>query len=148
MVNKARYEEGLNDFTYCDSLSVYHPNKNPALITSALGFKPRVAHRAGEQHQTPTGRPLDGEWDEAYRDAELEVRDGEDIAMCLSRLAEQLKPAAHFLTQLTEEGGRIQCFLGVFANGLCDQEFPAKLLKAFGQLNVDLRIDYYGPRAE
>ena len=144
MSKKAHYAAGLNDFTYSASLCIHHPNIHPDQITNELGLAPTVTHCPGEQRTTPKGTPLNGVWESSYWTAELDVIDGEDVSAFLSRLIDRLTPATDFLNQISKEGAQIECFLGLFATALCDQCIPAKRLSRLGQLNVDLRLDYYG----
>ena len=71
--------------------------------------------------------------------------DGDDTPTFLARLVNELAPAKDFLNQLADEGGETECFIGIFADRLCDQLFPPKLLSSLGQLAIGVRLDYYGP---
>jgi hypothetical protein len=141
---KARHTFGLNDFEYRASLHVDHPSIEPDVISRSIPLEPTRFHRAGEPRRTPTGQPLEGNYPSTHWFAELPTRDGEDLSGFLAGMTRTLEPAATFLQQIAAEGGRTECFLGVFAFALCDQLFPAEQLATLGKLCVDLRIDYYG----
>jgi hypothetical protein len=141
---KARFKSGLLDFEYCASLHICQAQLDPDLVSQALGMQAICAHRAGDTRQTPTGHQLFGVYDRGYWSVDLETRNGEDIAEFLSRVTADLAPSEAFMQSVVNEGGRIECFIGVFANRLCDQILPATLLSKLGQLGIDLRLDYYG----
>jgi hypothetical protein len=79
---------------------------------------------------------------------ELDAPDGVALAESLGSIAEQLRPNGQFLRMLVDEGGRVELFVGLFANRLCDQVLPYPLLEALSKLRLDLRLDYYGPNSE
>jgi hypothetical protein len=140
---KARYVAGMNDFEYCASLSIRHPRIDPVEITRSLGMAPEVTHRVGDQRRMPNGRLLSGSYDSTYWTAELVTRGGEDIPTFVAKLSKTLRPSRDFLRQIHDEGGATECFMGIFAKGLCDQLFSAELLADLGELRLGLRLDYY-----
>jgi hypothetical protein len=143
MVKKAHYIAGMNDFKYCVSLWIEHPNYDPDSISAELSLKPQVVHRAGDRRQTPKGRPLSGNYDRTYWNTEIDLSDGIDISESLAPIVRGLQPHQQFLKQLIDGGGVIQLFVGLFATGLCDYVLSNALLREFGDLHIDLRLDYY-----
>lgn len=144
-MTKAIYVCGLNDFEYCVSLHVEHPSICPAEITQALQLSPDRCVSVGESKRTPAEKAGRGVYSRTHWHKELTPQAGQSIPEFLSTLIEQLSPAKSFLTQVVSEGGEIECFIGVFANGLCDQSYPPDLLRTLGTLGVSLRFDYYKP---
>lgn len=140
---KTRVKVGLLDFEYTASLFIAHPQLNPDDVSHALKMSPRRSHRAGEARRTPVGRPLAGVYPTGCWSVELETRDGEDVAEFLMRIVRKFESAKTFLRGIVDDGGDVECFVGLFATQLCDQIFPAKLLYDLGQLGIDLRLDYY-----
>jgi hypothetical protein len=143
MLKKVRVKVGLVDFEYCASLHIEHPQLNPDLVSDALQITPIKSHRAGDPRSTPAGQPSRGVYDSGYWTVDLEARDGEDVAQFLWRTVNELGPAERFLRRIVDTGGRIECFMGLFATRLCDQVVPCELLLRLGQIGIDLRLDYY-----
>ena len=135
----------LNGFEYCASLHIEHPQLDPDVVSHTLKLAPRRTHRVGDAPQTPKGNALPGVYQTGCWSADLLTRDGEELAEFLTRITGDLDPAKEFLRRIVDEGGSIQCFIGVFANRCCDNLLPAKLLSTLGQLGIDLRLDFYGP---
>lgn len=75
--------------------------------------------------------------------SELEVRNGENVAQFLDRIVVELSPGHALLRQIVDDGGSVECFIGLFAKALCDQVFPSHILLKLGTLGIDLRLDYY-----
>jgi hypothetical protein len=71
------------------------------------------------------------------------VKQGEELTEFLERIATELSLAKAFLRRIHESGGKIECFIGLFAYSLCDQVYPAAVLHKLGELGIDLRLDFY-----
>jgi hypothetical protein len=142
-MKKGRVTIGLNDFEFCASLHLLHLSLDPDEVTAELNLTPDRTHRAGDARVTPKGTPLDGNYSEGYWRAELEVKQDEQLTEFLERIAKDLSLAKPFLRRLYESGGRIECFVDLFAYSLCDQVYPAALLHKLGELGIDLRLDFY-----
>ncbi len=134
---------GLLDFEYCASLSIIHNDLEPDIASQRLNLVPSRSHRKGDPRTTPIGTPLEGVYKSGYWSVKLETLDGEDLAEFLFRIAQQLHPAKEYLRSVVDDGGTIECFIGIFITGLCDQILPAKLLTQLGELGISLRLDYY-----
>jgi len=145
---RARYQAGLNDFEYCASLHLEHSALDPAVITQALHLEPEHSHFAGEPRRTPKGRSREGVYPSGYWFAKLEVVDGENLEQFLWRVLQRVEPIRELLASITNDNGNAECFVGLFATGLCDQSLSAKLLVEFGQRGIDLRLDYYPSKAK
>jgi len=137
----------LQDFHYSVSLHVSHPDIDPALISQALALQ--ATHRPtrkGEAKTTPKGTPREGHWEFSHWSHSFEiVQDGELVAF-LRHLAERLEPHREFLQRIVEDGGAIECFVGIFTDTNCDQILPFDLLGKLAELRVDLRLDMYGSK--
>lgn len=138
-MKRARYQEGLNDFEYCVSLHVQHPNIDPQRVTEALGIMPDRTIRVGD----PRRNPLNGTHNTSHWSATLNVIDKASLGDSLVALVEKFRPAGDFLRQLVAEGGRIELFFGLFATELCDSLLPYEVLSELADLRIDLRLDYY-----
>jgi hypothetical protein len=131
---QAKYAEGLNEFSYCASLNVSHPSFDPATVSRGLGLQPTRMTQG-----IPNRRYKPSVW--TY---ELPVADGDDLPSFLYRLVELLTPHRSYLEELSDRGAEIECFVGIFADRLCDQIYPHALLAALAELRVNLRLDFYG----
>jgi uncharacterized protein DUF4279 len=142
-MRKTRVKIGLLGFEYRASLHIEHPLLDPNVVSHTLQMKPRSSHRAGDQCHTPKGTPLPGTYPTAIWSADLDTREGEDIAEFLSRIACDLSRAEKFLLGIVNDGECVECYLQLFASRLCDQILPATLLRRLGELGINLRMDYY-----
>jgi hypothetical protein len=137
----------LQDFHYNVSLHVSHPDIDPALISQALALQPtRRATRRGEAKTTPEGMPCVGYWEFSHWSHSFAITQDGELVDFLNRLVGMLEPQREFLQRIVEEGGRVECFVGIFTNTNCDQVLPFDLLGKFADLRVDLRLDLYGSR--
>jgi len=143
ILKRTRVKVGLLDFEYSASLNIVHGDLDPEIASKSLNLVPSRSHRRGDPRQTPKGTPLEGVYTSGYWSVDLETRDGEDLADFLSRIAEQLQPAKRYLRSIADDGGEVECFVGLFAKSLCDQILPARLLTQIGELGINLRLDYY-----
>lgn len=137
--HKAKYSEGLNEFTYCGTLYICHPSIDPASVTASLGITPSRTTRVGDPHRTGANR----RYEASHWTCELTTVDGEDIPLFLHRVVELLMPHRVYLEQLSDDNGEMECFIGVFATRLCDQLYPHDLLASLASLRINLRFDLY-----
>jgi hypothetical protein len=133
----------MNDFKYCVSLQIEHPNIDPNQLSINVAFQPETVHRVGDQRRTPKGQLLKGTYDVSYWTATLELFDGMEFAESLQMIVSMLRPHHTFLRELVQEGGKLSLFFGLFATGLCDFIIPSRLMLELADLNIDLRLDYY-----
>lgn len=138
-MQKARYTAGLNDFEYCGSLCISGPNFDPTEATDQLNMQPHSTTVAGSPHpKDPRRISKLSTWS-----IKLTAHDGEDLPTFLYRVVDLLAPAKAYLTQLSQNKTRIECFVGIFPTQLCDQCYFCELLLQLAELHVDLRLDMY-----
>jgi hypothetical protein len=125
------------------SLHVTHPNIDPAEITEALGMTPVRTTRLGGPRRTPKGDPLSGSYRFSHWFSQLDIPDFQDLGMILETLVERLQSHEPFFRRIVLEGGQVQLFCGVKADGNWDEEFSHAFLKRVADLHVDLRLDVY-----
>ena len=142
----ARYEAGLNGFKYCASLHVEHPSMTCTEITDSLGIPPDTCHEKGAKRRRPDGSELQSVWESADWRMDLKLEDRLSLDEFVQSLTTRLATCREALQKIHDTGGRICCFVGIFADGLCDTEFPCELLSSLGELKIDLRLDFYGPQ--
>jgi Domain of unknown function (DUF4279) len=137
----------LQDFHYSVSLHISHPDIAPELITRALALQPtHRPTRKGEPKTTPKGTPLEGHWKFSHWCHCFEITQDRELTSFLERLVKTLEPHRDFLRRIVDEGGAIECFVGVFTDTNCDQVLPFSLLSDLAELRIDLRLDLYGNR--
>ena len=129
------------------ALSITHPEIDPAEITRTLGLKPTGrTHRAGTPRTTPDGTPREGVWPDSYWSRRFDVRGAPELGLELEKLVGRLEEHRPFFRRLVEEGGELEFFCGVFADGNWDEEISWRLLRSLGAMRIRLRLDVY-PRS-
>jgi hypothetical protein len=137
----------LQDCHYSVSLHVSHPDIDPELISRALALQPtHRATRMGEVKTTPKGTPREGRWEFSHWSHNFEIVQDGELAAFMWRLTEMLEPHGDFLRRIVDEGGAVECFVGIFTDTNCDQILPFDLLGKLAELRVDLRLDLYGSK--
>lgn len=140
-----RVRIGLNDYRYVATLHVEHPSIDADIISQSIPFRPDRICKIGETKQTPHGKPLLGHYDQTYWHATLETPTDGDVTNFLRLLCDRLARSREFLAQLDDTGGKVEVFIGLFADRCCDFELPWSLLADLASARVGLRLDYYGP---
>lgn len=125
------------------SLSISHPDIDPAEISDAIGLVPKRATRAGAPRMTPKGDPLPGTYDFSHWIHEFDVQGASDLGPVLEALAERLQRHEPFFHRMVQEGGDVELFCGVFAAGNWDECLSHTLLGRLAALQVNLRLDVY-----
>ena len=138
-MDKVKYSAGLNEFSYCATLHISHPTIDPSEITAALQIEPSRMSRVGQAHRSVPGRV----YDFSHWSSKLPAKDHDDIPTFLARLVSQLSRHRNYLHELSDSGGEIECFIGIFPTRLCDQQYSHNLLAMLADLRIDLRLDYY-----
>lgn len=138
-MKKAKYAAGLNEFSYCGSLLISHPSLDPTEITTNLGMKPSQTSCVGNTHKIIPSRV----YGSSHWSFELPSTDGDNIPTFLERVVSLLSPHQKYLEHLSDDGAEIECFIGIFADGLCDQGYSHELLASLSALRINLRFDFY-----
>ena len=137
----------MRDFNYSVSLHISHPEIDPDLISQALALQPtHRPTRKGEGKTTPKGTPREGRWEFSHWSHDFGTRQDGELVPFLWHLVGTLEPHQDFLQRMVQEGGTIECFVGVFTDTNCDQVVPFDLLGKLAALRVDLRLDLYGSK--
>ena len=140
----AKYISDILKFAYDASLHIHHPKVSPNEITRALRLTPKKQHSLDEQRRRPDGVPLDGTYRDNYWRVDLQTTNGHDLVDFLSELAKKLAPHRDFLIELSNTGGEVCCFIGVYTPSCCAHQFHRELLSKLADLGLDLRLDIYG----
>lgn len=140
----ASYQSDMLNFSYDATLHISHPKIDPDTITSVLNRKPSNSHRRGKPRITPNGQALTGIWPENYWKCALLTHDQQDITEFLTELIQDFYPHQEFLRKVSESGGEVCIFLGVFSDRCCAHQFNRRLLRSLADIGFDLRLDFYG----
>jgi len=125
------------------SLWITHPNVDPRDISRALSLSPSHQSRAGQQRVTPTGELLDGTYQFSSWVHAFETGSVTDLTEFLPSIIAQIKSNTSYFWDIVNEGGSVELFCGVFADGNWDESFHHLLLRDLVEMAVDLRIDVY-----
>lgn len=135
----------MNPFKFDVCLRVVSYTDTPEAIIEALGMEPTFQHAKGAQRQTPKGAPLEGVYAETYCTfACPKIFPEETLPESLHRTISKLEKCSSFFDQIRSRNGRIEFFVGWYADGMSGETFSYDLLKTLGQLGVDLSLDVYG----
>jgi hypothetical protein len=140
---RSRYVRGLNDYEYGFLLCVQGGNLLPEDVTGLLSIEPKWSHIRGEHRVNRKGEVQDDVWPRHYWSAPMPTVTDVSLSDSVQALVLSLKEKSVELSKLATEGAEVSLFVGIFANHLCDDEFPATLLVELGQLGIALRLDYY-----
>jgi hypothetical protein len=130
------------------ALRVSHPSIDPEVISRELAIVPHYSHRAGHPKVTPRGAPLDGVFDHSSWRFDFDAAGVSDLSDFLSTLVEPLRKHASFFARMVGDGGRVEFFCGVFADGNWDEAYSHELLRTLATLSIDLRLDVYAQRED
>jgi hypothetical protein len=142
---ESRVLEGLNDYRFKATLHVEHPSISPDEATATLALSPTSVRRNGEPRILPNGSRAEGAVRGNYWAAELEITPGRDIPAFLLEFVDGLPvEVVGWMRKVSDTGGSVSVFLGIFADGLCDFEIPPGILRKLGDAGVTTRFDFYG----
>jgi hypothetical protein len=125
------------------SLSVSHPDMNPAEISKVVGLTPKRTTSAGEPRTTPRGERLAGAYEFSHWTHSFDIQRATELALVLEELVERLQGHELFFHRVVREGGVVELFCGVFAAGNWDEVLPHSLMGRLAALRIDLHLDVY-----
>lgn len=125
------------------SLSITHPDIDPAEISNAVGLTPKRATRAGAPRTTPKGDALAGAYKFSHWLHLFDVKGASELGVVLENMAERLQCHETFFHRVVDDGGTIELFCGVFAAGNWDEVLSHSLMGRLAELRIDLRLDVY-----
>src|SRR5213075_663764 len=105
------------------TLAISHPSIDPSDISRALSLAPSRQTRAGQQRVTPTGKLLNGTYLFSSWGHDFDTRAVNDLSEFLPGLLDRLTPHATYFLELVRDGGNVELFCGVFADGNWDESF-------------------------
>ena len=125
------------------SLGIRHPTIDPGDISRALSLSPSRQSKVGDQRVTPTGTRLEGTYQFSSWGHEFDSSGVADLTEFLPSVIDRLAPHTSYLAALDREGGSVELFCGIFADGNWDESFHHTLLRGLADMAIDLRLDVY-----
>ena len=133
----------MNPFKYTVSLRIGHPNITAMEIVNRLGITPKHMWTVGEPRKTPRGDPLPGNYKETYCYFLVGSGEGKELAKLLDSCCDRLYQHADFFQSIRSTGGKLEYFIGWFADNNCGETFDIGLLRKLVDLGIDISIDLY-----
>lgn len=138
----------VNEYEFCVSLRITHPKIDPDEITKVLGITPTHKWKFGESRKTPKGTQLSGNNIESYWTARLHDKKNlhsEDITLeeFISKANRRLRSYKEYLKKLSNDGGRIEYFVGWFGSSNMGANFKPSVLKDTAELGIEIALDVY-----
>jgi len=99
------------------SLSVKHPDIDPAEVSAALDLAPERTTRAGARGTTPKDDPLKETYGFSCWTHQFGVEGASELGVVLESLVKRLQRHQQFFHRVVQEGGSVELFCGVFAAG-------------------------------
>jgi hypothetical protein len=130
-------------FTYHVSFRVFHPTMDPQEICNELGMKAETMWKSGTRRQTPRGTSLSGVYENTYCSFELRHSASTNLISFLRRSTRNRRKHKKFLEHIHSTKGRLEYFIGWFANGDCGEIFDFDLLAQLADLKIDLSLAVY-----
>ncbi len=78
---------------------------------------------------------------------EFDVGKASELGIIIERLIARLQAHELFYHRIVEDGGAVELFCGVFADGNWDEIISHSLMSQLAALKIDLRLDVY-PKAK
>ena len=129
-------------YTYHVSLRIFHPVADPHTFTDVLGMKPSSTWRVDERRTTLKGKALKGHQKESFWCSRLKVPDDSDFPGFVSMFVERLAQHRVLFREIRNNGGRSEFYVSLSPGGSCLGDILGHdLLKALGQLDMDLSLD-------
>lgn len=138
-----RLPSKMYPFNYEVALHISHPGMDPTEISRALGIVPTSACRVGEAKRTPSGEPLEGNYEATHWYHKFDHPDGMLLSAFLDVLTDRLANYATLFSTVSSEGGSLVLSVGWYSGINSGDEFGWELLDKFAQLRIGLSFDIY-----
>ncbi|MEW8556866.1 MAG: hypothetical protein AB2588_02715 [Candidatus Thiodiazotropha sp.] len=112
-------------------------------ICREIGIKAYRKWSAGDMRSTPTGRKLDGVYEETHCTFRLDHEGFGDISTFLSNQTSTVKSKKQFFKKVIASGGNIEYFIGWDLHGNTGDTFSHELLRELADLGISLSFDLY-----
>jgi hypothetical protein len=129
--------------SFAVSLSICHPDIDPAEVTKAIGLVPTKVSRCGEPRKTPKGERLEGTYPFSFWSHSFDVSGAVELGQILEELTVRFRGYEQFFQRMVRENGSVELFCGVFVDGNWDEVLSHRLMRLLADLHIDLRLDVY-----
>jgi hypothetical protein len=125
------------------SLNVVHPTDDLSRLGVALGLQPHVLWAKGDKKRTPKGNEIGG----CRNYSRCTISFGDPCVATLStQIAAALlkiQPHRKILQDITDSGGKINFFIGLFCVQNTIETLGLDILKALVEMRIELVLDIY-----
>lgn len=135
--------EDTRECYYRLSLSVKHPNMDPAEITRELGLTPTHSWLAGSERRTPVGTRLSGTYANSYWIASRDVVGDRAFFHGMIDMISKLESLSSFLNFVSSTGGTIAMIIGLPGKVNIGDEIATSDLARLVRLNIKLGIEVF-----
>jgi hypothetical protein len=122
------------------TFKVFHPKRAAEDLERALALAATHRHTAGARRSTPTGRLLDGTYDQTY--CSFNFLGTGVLEADIGRLALLLAPKHELLNSIVSEGGVLRCSVGVNRSHL-PLTFSVEMLRELSSLGIIVDVTIY-----
>ncbi|HBB34230.1 MAG TPA: hypothetical protein DDZ80_17965 [Cyanobacteria bacterium UBA8803] len=120
----------------------------PEEISANLSLKPEISWMVGTQRKTPQGRLLEGYYESTYWCFNLEENQYIGLAEALETFTNNLEAYKNLFIHIRSTGGRIEYFIGWFADLNSGEIFNYQFLSKLADLQIDISLDIYSSNAD
>lgn len=140
----------MNNFEYSVSFRITHPTQKLDDFSLSLPLKINRQWNVGDGRKTPVGTPLDVRYKQSYLSATLGDKSKQSSKECsiseyLTVINEKLVSLKPVFDAIVKSGGKLNYFIGVFADENIGIEIEPSVLSVISELNIGIQLDIYGP---
>ena len=129
------------------SLRLRHPQpRDLGEILRRWGYEVDREWRAGEPHQAPGGRPLEGVRPDSYAYIRLALQASGTLSAALDLILDELQSVGPELQAFAEDGGSAELFVHWCFNANSGDTLDWQLLQRLSESRLDLALDIYPER--
>lgn len=133
----------MHPYKFRLSFRVFHPAMSSSKIAGLIGRKAEILNDVGSSRRTPKGRPLTGTYARTYCCFALAEGGSESLSKAFAKWNRYFLSKRKELGDITNTGGKIEYFLGVFANGNAGLELSPIFTEQVSHLGINIALDYY-----
>lgn len=125
------------------SLRVWHPSLSDEEVIQVLNLAPEVRQSVGAPRVNPAGHALDGVYRSTYCSFLLV---GKTLGIFTDSIEELLSPLhshGDFFRRISDERGRAELFVGVFAETSTGFTLDTKSMLAMASSSLELSVEIY-----
>lgn len=133
----------MADLSFAISLRIFHPTMAAEAIEQKLGMKAKVTRSVGKPRATPRGQILEGINKDTYCSFALIEKESGDFVDGISGLIPRFIAHESYFNQITREGGRVEFYVGVFAEASTGFSLAPQVMASLEKLHLHLSVEIY-----